>query len=770
MFLYFAAMKHLLVFILCSIVFSSYAQKTLRGKVVDESNRPVPSATIQILTVDSAFVSGEITNEQGVFQVRNLKEGSYILSISSIGYIRQFLNFEMPITDFEMPTIVLKEDNVLLDAVTVTGSTFIQKDNHLLVIPDKQSIKHAFGGYDLLYNLMIPGLEVNRKEKKVTAITGEAVLYINGVKADIREVENLKPKDIERVEYYTLPATGPFVGDNAAINYITKAYQSGGYINLDATQNIGYTKGDYNLGAKLSRKNMTYTLFAGANMQKHQGENLEKQESMLLLDEAVDCVTRTDNAIYKDNQQYAQFKVSHDTKKHNLSATAAFVRYQTPINQEHEILQYNQDEAQIYRSDNLSRNNNNKYSLSLNGLFHISDVHEVKAYLTGSYSNNHYDRNYTEGDLTSVTRSQENLFEFEPYISYTFRPNKANSLYSRIWHAHKISSVNYEGDYNSWQHLWNGETVLLVDYTHLFGDKFTLSLGPGLSWQNYKLYGDKLSSKLFFRTNTWLRYSMTSKQWIAAGFAMGNNQPGINYLNNASQTVDRYKILRGNPDLDNTQYMNYFLIYEGLLHRYFNLQGNFGFNQNKHQFYDNYFIEQDKIIHSYDSKGSFNTAQADIRISSRFLDNLRTNIGVCYQYMYVPEVKSLSQHSVVASFDVNYFIKSFAINAYVRTPEKTLDMMTRAFIKNPVSYGLSIRYSGKNWMAEAGTDNPFTKQIYYRERADYGVYRYNQVRTSRIYQQTAYIKLAYTFDFGKKTSYEGNDVDRSINSAILKAR
>ena len=69
-----------------------------------------------------------------------------------------------------------------------------------------------------------------------------------------------------------------------------------------------------------------------------------------------------------------------------------------------------------------------------------------------------------------------------------------------------------------------------------------------------------------------------------------------------------------------------------------------------------------------------------------------------------------------------------------------------------------------------GAENPFTKHQQYREYANYGVYRYNQVQTSRIYQQTAYVKLAYTFDFGKKTSRENNDVDRSINSAILKAR
>ena len=57
----------------------------------------------------------------------------------------------------------------------------------------------------------------------------------------------------------------------------------------------------------------------------------------------------------------------------------------------------------------------------------------------------------------------------------------------------------------------------------------------------------------------------------------------------------------------------------------------------------------------------------------------------------------------------------------------------------------------------------------YREYSCTNAYQYEQSRTSRIYQQTAYVKLAYTFDFGKKTSREFNSVDRSINSAILKA-
>ena len=214
---------------------------------------------------------------------------------------------------------------------------------------------------------------------------------------------------------------------------------------------------------------------------------------------------------------------------------------------------------------------------------------------------------------------------------------------------------------------------------------------------------------------------------------------------------------------------DYFFTYNTQLNPV-NLQLNFTYNTLSDNLTNDYYIENDKLINSYCSNSSFHKMKAELLCSYRISDNLRTNTTLRYEHMNVPKESRLKEDNFFASLDVNYFIKAFAINIYAKTTERKLDETTLAFIKNPASYGLSVRYSGKNWMAEVGTENPFTKHQHYREYADYGVYRYNQVQTSRIYQQTAYIKLAYTFDFGKKTSRESNSVDRSINSAILKAR
>lgn len=675
----------------------------------------------------------------------------------------------MPDSDYTLPSITLQTDNVMLNEVVVTGSTFVQKKDHLLVLPDKKQIKHSFSGYDLLYNLMIPGLNIDRKSKTVTAMTGEATLYINGVEADVREVQNLQPKDIEKVEFYVLPASGKFMGDAASVNYITKVHNTGGYVTIDGEQNIGYLRGDYNVATKIAHGNTSYSLFGGYNMKEFGGMKNEKYETLFLSDNPIERTTANNGANYKNDQQYAQFKVSNHTKKHDLSATASFVRDATPDNSRNEILSYSGADQETRQSFSGTDNESMKSALKLNGVFNISKRQQLKIRLNGAYTRNTYDRIYTEGERQSSTNADEDFYSLDAQVAYRYQMDSRNSFYGRVTHFHNVTSSLYGGDYASWQHLWKGETLFQLDYTHMFGEKLMMMLSPGASWLNYKLHGNDVQRTLNMRLNASFRYVFKSKQWAGLGVSLGNSQPDISYLNTASQTVDFYQVKRGNPYLDNTRIFTGFAMYEGAFHRLLNVQCRLWYTQNWHNVYSDYYLEDDKLVSSYASEDSYNTVNAEVAVSTRFSENLRTNFNFKYGYMYVPGKSSLSQHNYSGSFQVNYFIKSFALNAYAKTQERRLEQTSLAFIKTPASYGFSVRYSGKGWMAEAGTESPFSKHLYYREYADRGVYKYNRIQSSRMFQQTAYIKLAYTLDFGKKTSRESDKVDRSINSAILKA-
>ena len=745
-----------------------YSQHRIEGNVIDKEQKALPYASVRLLKTDSTYVSGMTTDSLGYYRFANVASNEYLLAFSTIGYKPQIIPVTVRNADVRVPTVTLESDDVMLGEIVVKGSSFIQKKDHLLVIPDKQQAKHAFTGYDLLYNLMIPGLTVDRKNKKVTALAGEATLYINGVKADMKEVQSLRPQDIKKVEYYVWPTSGKFAGDAASVNYLVKNYSKGGYITMDGEQTIGYLHGDYNVGAKLSKGNTNYSFFGGYAMAKYNGNQIDKHENLYLSDFWIDRTTTNESSNYRNSQQYAQIKLNNSNQKRDLSASVSFVRNDTPDDDRNESLIYQNDENRNSNSFEGKDNESMQAAIKLNGVFYLNEHQQLKARLNGSYAQNAYQRIYDEDNRYSLTHTDEDFYAFDAQLAYLYEVNPGNTFYGRITHFHNITSMHYKGDHPSWQHLWNGETLFQVDYTHIFSKRMMLVLSPGASWLNYKLHGEETERRLNLRLNTAFRYAFPSKQWIMAVVAWGNNQPDISYLNTSTQTVDFYQVKRGNPYLDNTQMLTVLMMYQGSFHPLLNIEGKASFVRNWHNIYAFYQTEKNQLVHTYASADGYNAATIELAISSRITDNFRTNLRLKYGYMYVPEHANLYQHNFSGSLDLNYFFRSFSVNAYAKTQERMLDQTSLAFIRTPASYGLSIRYSGKNWMAEAGTENPFTKHARYKEHADYGVYKYNQIQTSRINQQTGYVKVAYTFDFGRKTSRDKNDVDRKINSAIMK--
>lgn len=285
---------------------SMQAQNKLYG-TVENNGKPLPYVTVRLLETDSTFVSGVTTDTLGKYVFSNIEKGNYLVALSSIGYKPAFIQIKMSDKNLEVPLVTLETENVVLGEVVVKGSSFIRKDDHVLVIPDKQQVKHASTGYDLLYNLMIPNIEVNKRTGTVSTFGGEVSLYINGEKADYRDVQSLRPRDIENVEYYDVP-TGKYANDVAAINYIVKKRQSGGYIFADGKQTIGYMAGDYNIGGKVAHDNTSYSFWGGHTMQKYKGSIVDKNETILFPDYTVYRNRETTAGNYRNNQQYMQLE------------------------------------------------------------------------------------------------------------------------------------------------------------------------------------------------------------------------------------------------------------------------------------------------------------------------------------------------------------------------------------------------------------------------------------------------------------------------------
>lgn len=86
-----------------------HAQYQITGCVKDERNIPVAYANIALLRPDSAFVCGSISNEKGEFTLADVKQNSYLLKISYIGYITQFVSLKHLNSTFNAGNITLPE-------------------------------------------------------------------------------------------------------------------------------------------------------------------------------------------------------------------------------------------------------------------------------------------------------------------------------------------------------------------------------------------------------------------------------------------------------------------------------------------------------------------------------------------------------------------------------------------------------------------------------------------------------------------------------------
>lgn len=742
------------------------SQGQLCGHLLNEKKERLAYATVSLLKRDSSLVSGTITDSLGYYVIEKITPNDYLLRFSLIGYKSKTISITIKNVSMTVPTVTLETDNVMLGEVVVKGSSFIRKDDHVLVIPDKQQVKHASTGYDLLYNLMIPDINVDRKTGTVSNTTGNVILYINGEEANYRDVQSLRPRDIEKVEYYDLP-TGKYAGNNAVINYIVKKRQSGGYIFADGKQTIGYMAGDYNIGGKVAHGNTSYSFWGGHTMQKYKGSIVDKNETILFPDYTVYRNRETTAGNYRNNQQYMQFKVSNVNKKRNLSAQIALVRNETPSDENYGLLDYSGHYTYSTRSTDSKQEQNLSPSLRLFGDFNIGKNQTLEFTAKGSYTQNDYTRQYTENENNSLSDVKEDLYSFNFSANYNIKLQHQNSFGIDIRHYHNITSSTYAGDYSSWQHLWTGESMFMLNYSQRFGKHFTMILRPGLSWMNYKLHTEDVRRYCSLKTSSRFSYQFNKKQQLALTADAGVNQPDISYMNNVDQTVDFLQIKRGNPFLDDMQVYNISLLYNGVFGK-LNVVGGTGYSIYTHNISPIYYLEGDKLIGSYRSDGNIYGLGIILNISYHVTDNLRTKLAFKYLNVQTRKNYNINLDSYSAILDINYFLKDFSINLFGKIPTEKIETTTLIVTKSPATYGASVSWSHKGWYIEAGTENPFTRHSRYREHADYGVYQYNQVQTSRIYQRTGYVKLAYTFDFGRKTSRDKNDVDRSINSAIMK--
>ena len=223
------------VFLLLSILFFNigiiFSQNNVSGVLVDSlNNEKLPFVNVGLMrAVDSIFVSGTSSNEDGQFKLEHVPSGKYIFFVSSIGYesVKKMIDVS---ADLDLGVIKMKAGSTRLEDVVVVEKRPLfsnEGEKTLYNVSEDPSVQTGTVS-DALQNA--PGVEVDVEGNVTLRGVSSVEVWINGQPSNLNE-ENLKTylqqmpaNALERIEVITNPsARYSSNSDGGIINIVTNA-------------------------------------------------------------------------------------------------------------------------------------------------------------------------------------------------------------------------------------------------------------------------------------------------------------------------------------------------------------------------------------------------------------------------------------------------------------------------------------------------------------------------------------------------------------------
>ncbi|MBP3230361.1 MAG: carboxypeptidase-like regulatory domain-containing protein [Prevotella sp.] len=746
-----------------SLLFVEAMLKTegkLIGRLVDSKKRPVVYANITLLNVgDTAIVNGGVSNEDGGFVIPTT-ERQLRIRISCVGYETLVLNCETG----NVGTITLQENTEHIDEVVVEGNLHITKQDKDIYIPNQRQRNAANGGIGLLDNLMIPQLDVNRISGNVKSWTGWDITFaIDERIVDKHEIDHIRPKDVLRVEYIDMP-TGKFADKDLVVNFVMRHYNYGGYVEAKSRSQFLYVKGGNSILASLDHKKMSYTLLAGNGYANERGASSEKEED-LLTDKRFHKSTHSEYDHMKIWRNYGVLRARYRAEKLALTGEVGITQDRTPEYGYTEDLTYSGDITAKNTARNTTSKQNTTTYVKTAADWDITDRQRLFYNARFSFGRNSHDNTYLESngyDITSHTK--EKTFGVNGSIGYVNNFNQKNSLTLQIYEYYTHYDDQYRGTLPADRNTSESETIVWPTYTYKPNKKWMFNFRPlGFSVAYWKT---QTNSETYFssRGAITVKYRINKQNSLESAIYLGNSNPNAAIRSEVDQIVNRYEIIRGNPGLKKTIFSTIQLNYSLMLKNW-RLMAHVKYERLGNNMVDTYTPEGERLVHSYGNDGSMHNLSMEIQQTLFLLNrNLQLKGGISLMRNILTAHEGSTLNYIACSLKALYHIGNFALSAYYQTPQTTL---SNSFSKSAADYGISAVYGNKGVYAEIGARRMFLNDKSRRIYFDYTHYHFNKQVQRDAYGPWLYMRLSYSFDFGRKSSRQNIEAGSTDNSAIL---
>lgn len=534
------------------------SERKLIGRLIDNHNLPVEFANIQLLNPkDSSFLCGGVSNANGDFVIP-CQQKQVLMKVSFVGY--KTICKLVPIA--RIGNVRMQANSYLLKGVTVEAARVVEKVDRQIIFPTKEQVKTASNGYDLLDNLSLPTIIVNRAERKVLSLKGGDVqIRINDVKASMQDVLALQPDEVTKVEFINVP--GLKYGDSnldAVINYqVRRRYAGyvGGVSTMQGTK-AGFNNSDgyFKYNVKKSEFSINYS-FSYRSVEERSYESLGTYH--LPTGETLhrNYLGYDSPFLYTINNVQLGYNLS-EPDKYTLNVRLNFFNYNSPVRGMNQLYQESGKANQYLQ--------NNREMLeqipSLDIYYSLNMPHDqnLALNLVGTYIGTDYQyrmREYT------FNKSPDESVKNAPLTDYSYNATgRKRSLigegtYSKNWKQMTLSvggQYNISHTDNIYVGSSNADTELkysnLYLFTQLQGQQKWFSYQVGVGATRSSIHqGENGYCKWLFRPQVTLQAKASDRLSFKWSSKITSDIPSLSDLSELRQYSNSFEARDGNSGL-----------------------------------------------------------------------------------------------------------------------------------------------------------------------------------------------------------------------------
>ncbi len=743
------------IILLCCVAIQGVFSEVIdiKGRVLHTENREaIELANVVLQTLDSTFVSGTVTDQTGEFVLNKVETGNYRLVISSIGYKTQYVDVNGYTKNLQLGEILVEDDMVMLDGVTVTASAMTSHSDKKIVFPSENQLKASTNGVDLLQQLMLPKIQVNPLFGEVKLPGGGEIQYrINGVKVEIQEITALKPSDVIRIEYHDNPGLR-YGNAEVVLDYIVYRPETGGSFGLNLNDAVASEWGNNFVNGKINHKKSEFSVNYGISHRNFYEVWRDNEEEFTFSDGSTLHRKEIGEPGHMEMRwQHLNGTYSYQDEKRIFSATARYYKNYTP-HMDYKGTLYNVANVSdaVYMLDKSSYKTN-RPALDLYYQQNIKNDQTLVFNLVGTYNSTDDARFYQESRNGDILTNVNNMVAGKKYslIGEGIYEKKigTNRISGGLKHTQSFSDNEYRNGHHYTTEMNQSETFLYGEFKGKV-KKLDYTLGVGVTRSYFGQEGDEGYEYYTFNPRMVLHYALPGNSFIRLRGEISNASPSLSNLSAIEQIVDSLQVQRGNPDLK--PYLRYRteLTYEWQKSIFYaNLLTTYEYYPKA--IMDEKYLDGDKIVQTWDNQKNWQRMATRMTLRVGPVKDIVTlsatggvnhyiSNGNTYRHEYTNWFTDIQLNAVYKNFNAGFGLNTSWNWFYGETMSGGENL-----------HYLMAGYKYKNLSLMAGMFNPFVNnyKVDSENWSQYASYKKSNYlkESSRMFT----LRLTYNFSFGR---------------------